>query len=130
MTRAKAAAFWALSCTWGIIMTLLGAIGALVFLAMGHRPVRVGYSYMFAFGSGWGSATLGPFIFASEGNAASRDIRLHEAGHSIQNCIWGVLFPFVIAIPSLISAAADPAGHRGRWFELQATALGYKYCDF
>ena len=130
MKAIKIAAFWLGSFTWGIIMTLIGAVGALAILAMGHRPVRVGYSYMFAFGSGWGSATFGPFIFASEGNAASRDIRLHEAGHSIQNCIWGVLFPFVVAIPSLISAAADPAGHRGRWFELQATALGYKYCDF
>ena len=131
MTRAKAAAFWALSCTWGIIMTLLGAIGALVFLAMGHRPVRVGYSYMFAFGSGWGSATFGPFIFASEGNAASRDIRLHEAGHSIQNCIWGVLFPFVVAIPSLISVAVSTeSAHRERWFERQATDFGYRYCNF
>lgn len=130
MSRARIAAFWILSCTWGITMTLLGAIGALVFLAMRQRPARIGYSWMFVFGCGWGSVTFGPFIWMSEDAAILLDVRLHEAGHSIQNCIWGVLFPFVIAIPSLISAAADPVGHRGRWFELQATDLGYKYCDF
>ena len=130
MTRAKAAAFWALSCTWGIIMTLLGAIGALVFLAMGHRPVRVGYSYMFAFGSGWGSGSFRPLIFSSRGKSPPRRLPPPQAGGRISHFMSLALFPFVVAIPSLISAAADPAGHRGRWFELQATALGHKYCDF
>jgi hypothetical protein len=26
----------------------------------------------------------------------------HECGHGLQNCIWGPLFPFVIAIPSAV----------------------------
>lgn len=130
MSKARIAAFWMLSCTWGIIMTMIGAVGALAFIIIGARPMRIGYSWAFVVGQGWGAVTLGPFVWMSEGSAQLQDMRLHEAGHSIQNCIWGVLFPFVVAIPSLISAAADPAGHRGRWFELQATALGYKYCDF
>lgn len=131
MTRAKAAAFWALSCTWGIIMTLLGAIGALVFLAMGHRPARVGYSYMFVIGQGWGAVSIGPFLWMSEGMAKQTEMRLHEAGHSIQNCLWGVLFPFIVMIPSLISVAVSTeSAHRERWFERQATDFGYRYCNF
>ena len=130
MKAIKIAAFWLGSFTWGIIMTLIGAVGALAFIIIGARPMRIGYSWAFVVGQGWGAVTLGPFVWMSEGSAQLQDMRLHEAGHSIQNCVWGMLFPFVVMIPSLISAAADPAGHRRRWFELQATALGYKYCDF
>ena len=131
MSRARIAAFWMLSCTWGIIMTMIGAIGAAVFLIMGHRPARVGYSYMFVIGQGWGAVSIGPFLWMSEGMAKQTEMRLHETGHSIQNCLWGVLFRFIVIIPSLLSAAVSSyAEHQSRWFERQATELGYKYCDF
>lgn len=131
MSRARIAAFWMLSCTWGIIMTLIGAVGALAFIIIGARPMRIGYSWAFVVGQGWGAVTLGPFVWMSEGSAQLQDMRLHEAGHSIQNCVWGILFPFVVMIPSLISVAVSTEStHRERWFERQATDFGYRYCNF
>lgn len=37
--------FTVLNFTWGIIMTIIGSIGAIVFLIGGARPERVGYSW-------------------------------------------------------------------------------------
>ena len=111
MTTIKAVGFWLASCTWGIVMTLIGAVGALVFAIKGNRARRVGYSLYFVSGNGWGAVALGPFIFMSEGSARSEATRIHEAGHGVQNCLWGVLFPFIIGIPSLIDCAVNPAKH-------------------
>lgn len=44
MSSGKIALFWILSFTWGIIMTIIGSIGAIVFLIGGARSERVGYS--------------------------------------------------------------------------------------
>lgn len=130
MTTIKAVGFWLASCTWGIVMTLIGAVGAFVFAIKGNRARRVGYSLYFVSGNGWGAVALGPFIFMSEGSARSEATRIHEAGHGVQNCLWGVLFPFVIGLPSLISCAVNPAKHSSRWFEMQATKLGERFCAF
>ena len=45
------------------------------------------------------------------GSAQSEAAQIHEAGHGVQNCLWGVLFPFIIGIPSLIGCAVNPAKH-------------------
>lgn len=38
MGKIQTIVFWILSCTWGIIMTLIGAIGAAFFSIKGRKP--------------------------------------------------------------------------------------------
>lgn len=38
MKTIKLILFWFVHCTWGIIMTLVGSVGALVMLVTGHKP--------------------------------------------------------------------------------------------
>ena len=91
--------YWILQCTWGAIMTLIGAIAALIFICMGEKPSRIGPNVYFTIGKEWGGVSLGPFIFCSE--CITDSIKYHEYGHSLQNIIWGPLFPFIIGIPSM-----------------------------
>jgi hypothetical protein len=64
----------------------------------------------------------------------------HECGHGLQNCIWGPLFPFVIAIPSAVRYWYREFLHKHNkakyvllpdydaiWFEGQATKWGKTY---
>lgn len=92
--------FWLISLTWGCLMTAVGLIVAIFLLITGHRPYRIGPNIYFKVGNGWGGLELGPFFLVCKN--ASRHTILHEAGHGIQNCIWGPLMPFVISIPSAI----------------------------
>lgn len=94
----KTALYWIVSCTWGIIMTLIGAIVALAMLITGHKPQIFHYNVYFQFGRGWGGVSLGAFFFLSETSGIST--KQHEAGHGLQNIILGPLMPFVVAIPS------------------------------
>lgn len=93
--------YWVLSCTWGIIMTLIGAIGALAMLVSGHKPHIFGYSVYFVVGSGWGGVNFGAFFFVAK-TSDRLDMHQHEAGHGLQNLVFGVLMPFVVAIPSAV----------------------------
>lgn len=62
----------------------------------------------------------------------------HEAGHGLQNIVWGFLFPFVVCIPSAIRYwYRELKYHRKHikpkteyddiWFEGQATRWGHIY---
>lgn len=130
MSSGKIALFWILSFTWGIIMTIIGSIGAIVFLIGGARPERVGYSWAFVTGENWGAVTLDPFSWISKTSYKNQATKLHEAGHSIQNCIYGVPFPIIIGIPALITASMSSSKHWNMWYEKQATKSGEKYCNF
>ena len=90
--------YWMLQCTWGIIMTLIGAAVALILLMTGHKPQTMGPNVFFKVGSHWGGINLGPFFFCCEDS--DDQVLYHEAGHGLQNLIWGPLMPFVISIPS------------------------------
>lgn len=92
--------YWILQCTWGIIMTLIGAVAALILLMTGHKPQTMGPNVYFKVGSHWGGINLGPFFFCCED--ADDQVLYHEAGHGLQNLVWGPLFPFVIGLPSLV----------------------------
>lgn len=100
MKTLKTIGFWILSCTWGIIMTLIGAITALVLLITKHQPKRFGPCIYFEVGKGWGGVELGPFFIISK-DAGLNTVR-HEAGHGIQNIIFGPLMPFLVCIPSAL----------------------------
>lgn len=90
--------FWLIQCTWGIIMTLIGAIAALGLIITGHKPILTGPNVCFEIGENWGGVSFGPFAFYCHNS--NMDTIYHECGHSIQNMIWGPLMPFVICIPS------------------------------
>ena len=63
----------------------------------------------------------------------------HEFGHSLQNLIFGPLFPFIVAIPSVIRCQYQ--NYRSKkglpnkeydsiWFEFQASSLGHKAVNY
>ena len=93
--------YWFLQCTWGLTMTLIGAVGAIVILCLGEKPKRFGHALYFVHGHGWGGVCLGGFFFVSHESSRLQD-KTHEYGHSFQNAVLGPLFPFVVGIPSMI----------------------------
>ena len=126
--------FWFLSCTWGIIVTLIGALTHAILMAFGYKPFRNIYGYAIEIGENWGGLEMGPFCLVSK-NPSQHTLN-HEFGHGIQNCFFG---PFMIFI-SLASAARywyreyqvkvlkksykDLPAYDSIWFEGDATRLG------
>lgn len=128
--------FYILSFTWGFIMSFIGLIGIIFCGAFGTVKRFHGRLYGVV-GHNWGGVCLGCFFFVCHESAESNHTRAHESGHGLQNCIWGPLFPFVIALPSSIrywyrnyrSAKGNPCktAYDDIWFEGQATQWGKKY---
>ena len=127
--------YWFLSLTWGLPMTFIGLLVALVLLVTGHKPHRFGYTFYFKVGKGWGGLTLGAVIIVSH-DCSSSTIS-HEYGHTVQNLIFGP-FELFIGIASAarywyreIKRKRDPAcylpPYDSIWFEGQATRLGLKF---
>jgi len=94
----KTILFWLLSCTWGIIMTIIGLLTALGLLISGKKPHKFGYGFYFIVEGDWGGVNLGP-VFIVSGNTLS--LKKHESGHGIQNIIYGPFFPLLVGIPSM-----------------------------
>lgn len=93
--------YWFLQCSWGIIMTTIGAVAALGCLVTGHKPKKLGPAIYFKIGKNWGGLNLGPFCFIDTAND-NLDVLSHEFGHTIQNIMFGPFFPFLIGIPSMV----------------------------
>lgn len=49
--------FYFLNFTWGIIMNIIGAVGAGVMLALGKKPIRHAGSIVFRTGHYWGGVS-------------------------------------------------------------------------
>lgn len=96
--------FYFLSFTWGLPMTLIGLITAVfiipIMLISGNKPSKYGYCIHLKLSCMCGGMNLGIVILTSL--KTSDSLNSHEHGHALQNCYWGFLFPFVIALPSLI----------------------------
>ena len=90
--------YWLVQCTWGLPMTLIGAVAALVLLISGHKPKRLGPTIYFEVGESWGGVELGGFFLCSKNSTMAT--KYHECGHSLQNMIWGPFMPFVVCLPS------------------------------
>lgn len=90
--------YYILNCTWGILMTGIGAVIALMLLIAGYEPKRHAGSIYFNVGKSWGGVELGMFFLTDEHD--SKSVKDHEFGHSLQNCLWGPLMPFVVCLPS------------------------------
>lgn len=113
-------------------MTLVGAAAALILYWKAYIPTQVGFCWVFTVGEGWGGINLGPVIIVSK-TAKVRTI-CHEVGHAIQNCLYGFLFPFIVAIPSVIRYwyrkwTKPTTDYDDIWFEGQATAWGIEFMD-
>lgn len=139
----KRVTFNILSWTWGLPMTLIGAVIAVILILTGHKPHKWGYCIYFEIGKDWGGTEFGFFFLVDRTSSAS--IKCHEFGHGIQNCCWGFLMPFVICIPSAVRCwwrryLTEVKGvpynllpeYDSVWFEGQATRWGtevYKKCS-
>lgn len=119
--------------TWGLPLTLIGAVVFLALMAFGYKPLPNMYGWYIVIGKGWGGFNMGPFSLVSEG--VSLHTLQHEFGHSIQTCIFGpLIFPFVV-IPSVcrywyrtIKKVYEPA-YDYAWFEGLATLFGERYYE-
>ena len=124
--------FYLLNFTWGIIMNIIGAVGAMVAMALGAKPQKHAGNLMFRIGHNWGGVSLGIFSFVC--HEAGQHTFDHEFGHSIQNALYGPAFPFVVAIPSAIrywtftindvKGIPNEEEYDAAWFEGQATKWG------
>lgn len=126
--------YYFLSFTWGLLMSVIGLLVAAVLIAREHRPKRFLWGWCFEIGQGWGGLNLGIVFLCEKG--ASDNLKCHEFGHSIQNCVWGAFTPFVVHLPSVaryhmrnIKAARgeDLPPYDAVWYEGQATRLGLEY---
>lgn len=125
------ALFYALSFSWGIIISLSGILVAIVLLMFGFIPSMLGYCLHFTIGNDWGGVNLGVVIITDKQlNGASL---YHEHGHAIQNCYLGPLMIFLVAIPSTVRywyyricycRGKSLPPYDSVWFEKQATDLG------
>ena len=133
MTKISKPAFIILSCTWGILYTVAGALVALVLLITGHKPSRWGWAVYFEVGKHpWGGMEWGPFFIKDR--YSGEHLKNHEFGHAIQNCFFGPFMVFLVSLPSSVRywtrRLRARRGHppktpyEGVWFEAQATRLG------
>jgi hypothetical protein len=128
--------YYLLACTWGIIMTIIGFIvsGALAIakLFLKDRIVFKPYYWIYSISAGpdrWGGSEFG-LCFLRDHKSGS-PLAAHEFGHSFHNCLFGPLFPFVVAIPSAIwywsrklKTANASKPYDTMWFEDAATQCG------
>lgn len=127
--------FYALSLTWGLPLNIVGGIVALTLLAKGHRPRLFEGCLCFELGATkWGGLNLGLVILCQKG--APEALKTHELGHAVQNCLWGVLTPLVVHLPSAVrfhlrnqkAKQGEPLPpYDAVWYEAQATRLGQLY---
>lgn len=137
--------YWLLQLTWGLPMNIVALIVIpFVLLFRKHVIHHNGYSVIIEFGGNWGGLELGAFALCGgytttcESVSYFDHVREHEFGHTLQNIIWGPLYPFVIGIPSACRYwySRIPSLHKNKlplgwydsiWFEGQATRWGRYY---
>ena len=148
--------FWVVSCTWGIIMTTIGALATiglnLAKLAgkcfgkdLKIKTHRNGCSFITEVGGNWGGLELGAFALCGNYSKTSkswfRHTRYHEFGHAIQHLYMGPLFIFIVAIPSATrywyqrimqkkGKYFPPDWYDSIWFENDATKTGTKFVNW
>ncbi|MBI3398310.1 MAG: insecticidal toxin complex protein [Deltaproteobacteria bacterium] len=112
--------FWDFS--WGALQTTLGLGIGIVFTLLGAdvNP-RWGLGAkveMPAYMGNPGGISFGPVVIGGHGFSDYP----HEFGHTWQSRVLGPLYLFIVGIPSLISAASDPASHSSFYTEKWADA--------
>lgn len=138
MKTLRTIGFWILSCTWGILLTLFGAIAAIVAIFLkSEMSIFAGryITFKFPFYGGWGFEA-GPFFYYTK-DADILSLKQHEAGHGIQNILYGPFMIILVSIPSMIrfhyrnwllnhdiEKYLELPEYDAIWFEGQATRWG------
>jgi hypothetical protein len=148
--------FWIVSCTWGIIMTTIGALataglnlikfaGSVAGYNLKIKTHRNGCSFITEVGGNWGGVELGAFAlcgnYSEEHKSWFDHTRKHEFGHAIQHLYMGPLFIFIVALPSatrywyhIIMSKKGKTfpddWYDSIWFEGDATKTGEKFVDW
>lgn len=126
--------FYVMSLTWGLPLTLCGAVVALFLLATGHRARRWGWCWCFNVGrTNWGGLNLGLVFLTDHGDRVHT--KNHEFGHAIQNCYFGFIMPVFVLCSAIRYHYLDYLEKQGLpvpeydswWFEGQATEYGKRY---
>ena len=129
--------YYLLACTWGIIMTLLGWLITLILFLFklicwkGVNFKKYYWIYLIKVGPDyWGGCEMG-LMFLRDWKSREEYINPHEFGHTVQNCLFGPLFPFLVAVPSAtrywlreIFPNKEWGPYDGAWFEDAATQCG------
>ena len=129
--------YYFMACTWGIIMTILGCLITLILAIVKiFIPDKITFkSFYWIYGikvgpDVWGGCEMG-LMFLRDQESTVEGIDWHEFGHTFQNCLFGPLFPFIVAIPSAIRywlriwfPNKEWAPYDGAWFEDAATQCG------
>lgn len=130
--------------TWGILQNVIGVLlmaGLLVARPSRARELRTFHgAVVVPWGQVGGSMGMGMFIFfGHDGRQGADRILVHEYGHTIQSCILGPAYLFVIGLPSLLWAwlpacrnrrAGDPFAYFDfypeRWANYAGTRVTHK----
>jgi hypothetical protein len=129
--------YYALACTWGIIMTVIGAVVsgilAIAKLFLKDKITFRPYHWVYGISVGpayWGGLELG-LCFLRDHRSASTRLEAHEFGHTFQNTLFGPLFIFLVWIPSAVWYWSNELGllkqtksYDSMWFEDAATQCG------
>lgn len=129
--------FYLLQFTWGLAMNIIGALVFAFLIIFRKKQVKKYHShfYIVVGKTEWGGLNLGLFFLVDKTEHLVH--KYHEAGHGLQNIVYGPLFPFLVAIPSAIRyhyrnyRIKKGLGNKNRysdiWFEKQADEWGFKY---
>ena len=148
--------FWVVSCTWGAIMTTIGAlatVGLNLVKIIGKwfgkefkiKTHKNGCTFITEVGGNWGGVELGAFALCGNYSESHKGwfehTRKHEFGHAVQHLYMGPLFIFIVAIPSATrywyqvimqkKGKTFPYGwYDSIWFEGGATKTGKKIINW
>ena len=118
--------YYILNLTWGLPLTLIGAVVALALMIFGKRPHMYGPCVHIEVGKAWGGLSLGLFIFTNKNVAEI--VKKHELGHTFQNAIFGPLMIPLTLISCdrywLIRLFRVWFPYGDYWLEQDATELG------
>lgn len=124
-----------LSNTWGILTTALGYLARLYFKIIGIKGTTFGACKVYRYGPRWVMISIGTTVVISPKSPHS--VIVHEIGHTLQNAKLGILYPFIVGIPSFIRCGyyyfldlirvTPKRAYSAAWFEAQATKMGAEY---
>ena len=134
--------YWIGQLTWGFIMSFIGLVAALICIIFLKGKIhKNGYTIIIEVGGNWGGVSLGCISLCGGYTTTCLNedwfehTRRHEFGHSLQNLIFGPVFLFLVAIPSLIryhcrnyrsKKGLENKDYDAVWFEGMATKWGTK----
>lgn len=96
--------FYIIQFTWALPQNLAGCIAYLI-ISRNHKHERFHNAFIaYVEKENFGGVSIGIFIFINPKRKGDwlHDTKIHEYGHTIQSLALGPVWPFVIALPSVI----------------------------